>query len=57
MTIRRRLCEALETYLDGVVAQKTAELGEPIMRMLEVAGHAAHHRSQVDGASRRRWTT
>ena len=30
-----QVCEALEEYLDGVVAQKTAELGEPIMRMLE----------------------
>ena len=30
-----QVCEALEAYLDGVVAQKTAELGEPIMRMLE----------------------
>ena len=29
------MCEALEEYLDGVVAQKTPELGEPIMRMLE----------------------
>ena len=30
-----QVCEALEEYLDGVVAQKAAELGEPIMRMLE----------------------
>ena len=29
------LCDALDEYLDGVVQQKTEELGEPIMRMLE----------------------
>ena len=44
------LSEALEAYLEDVFASKSEQLGEPVMKMLEGPGHAAHDRHALDGA-------